>query len=99
MIISADVLVYNDGLGGEVGVDDDLYALVVGIAGTTSEIIARHFLGIAALVGFNATGGSAGVTEINALKSDATRKGIIADITDRLWQIDGTEIGGSLESA
>ena len=44
MIISADVLVYNDGLGAVVGVDDDLYALVVGIAGTTSEIIARHFL-------------------------------------------------------
>ena len=94
----ADVLVHNDGFGGEIGIDDNLYALVVGIAGTTSEIIARHFLGIAALVDFNATGGSAGVTEINALESNATRKGIIADITDRLWQIDGTEIGGSLES-
>ena len=52
----ADVLVHNDGFGGEIGIDDDLYALVVGIAGTTSEIIARHFLGIAALVDFNATG-------------------------------------------
>ena len=98
MIMMAVVLVYNDGLGAVVGINDNLDALVVGTAGATSEVISGYFSGIAVAIGLNASDCSGvDLAKVYALKGGTASEGVLANETDSLREIDLTQIGSTLE--
>lgn len=96
-------LVGDDGLGGEVGEDDDLDAFVDGTAGTAGEVVASHLDNVGRGVGVvgvdvsNCRG--AAFCIVDSLQGGAAGKSVIADVADGLWENDLAQIGGTLESA
>jgi hypothetical protein len=98
MIMMAVVLVHNDGLGAVVGINDNLDALVVGTAGASCEVISGYFSSIAVAVGLD-TPDCSGVflTKVYALKGGTASKGVFANETDSLREIDLTQIGSTLK--